>query len=224
MAGVIELVNHDLRWMGLLHDDDEIASPVVLPPLRDARGVVLTEDQHTMIVGAGLAMVHLGLPPADAFISPLTQDLARQVALRFFMHEGLTGVRTMSLDAFTRWCEAAPPVTRVTCPACNGTLFDPSGEVHVDDTSMKLACQRCQGIGFLVGNFDEGLDKIGPVTFDRRSLRRILPHLRGAEVGLAFSPSISEPGAMEAHVRQLRTVGSMGQWGDWRIALADLGA
>jgi hypothetical protein len=89
----------------------------------------------------------------------------------------------------------------------------------IGECPSALVCQMCDGLG-RVPYLEDGYEQKGPVKIDRRSLTRIVPHLRGSEVAFCTAPSVDGMG-FDLHVRPYveqggkKTVG-----GDWRIVMS----
>jgi hypothetical protein len=223
---MIELVTPDLGWMETFHDSEEMDHPAVIQPGRgeftggDKPLTVNIEAPHTLLLAPGLSMVHRGT--CGLIESAPPAHILAMAVQRFWATPELRGIEQMTLDGLIRWCEAAPALTGKRCPRCGGKRIDPSQEKHPDDDSMLRACLKCDGHGVIIGNFDEGLDKIGTVQIDRRLLLPILRHLRGDEVALGIARSVNGLGA-EAHIRPFTRHGDQqnADWGDWRIQMDD---
>lgn len=220
----LDIINPDLSWMTAIHDDEHVIAPVVLPPLLDAKRTTITTTPHVLAISAGLAMVHEGADVGRMMLAPLAHEVVKWAVKTFFDTDRLVGIKPMTLDGLIRWVNDAPEVVHVKCPHCNGTRM--TDETHPDDENMRLVCAHCDGHGFIIANYDAGLDKVGPIIVDRRALRPILPHLRGNDVALAIAPSVDRPGEADVHVRQTRTApgnGLTGVFGAWRIVLTGMG-
>lgn len=226
MTSGIELLTEDLTWMETYHDSEDMDHPGTIQPgmgrfTGGEKPVEVKIDKpHTLMMCPGLSMVHVGDYGLIQSMPP-PYILAAMVN-RFWLTPELGVVRYTTLDGLVRWCEAAPPLTGATCPNCKGKRLDPRGRVNPDDPEARLACQRCDGNGIVISNFEAGLDKIGVVNVDRRLLLPVLKHLRGDEVALGVSRSV-DGGAVEAHIRPFlrHSDKQSGEWGDWRIQLDD---
>lgn len=235
---MIELINQDLGWMEKYQDSEELDRPAIIQPgvARFENGDTATiKMPHSLLLCAGLSMVHQGKYD-DGLVENMPPEEILQAAVeRFWLAEGwdtsdgrlqkihLSGVTQWgTLDGLIRWCEDAPALEVRRCPRCKGRRIEPTGERHPDDETMMRGCQKCDGHGVVISNFDAGLANIGVVQVDRRLLLPILRHVRADEVAVGVSKSpVGE--WMEAQIRPFirRDDGKGGVWGDWRIQLDD---
>ena len=223
------------QWLGCFHENHTVEKPYTIPPITDGHGTVASTRPHSIALAANFedapedaiapmgAMAHVGvLDPL--ILMPTTDIMIRWAATTFLATPGLVGTVPMAMDGFVRWCEEPGAPKLHTCNHCDGTLLEP-GEKPLDP-GVRLVCQHCDGSG-LEGDISDGFAKIGPVTVDRRMLRRVYRHLAvgGGEVAFAWAPSTGRLGAYDAHLRAFST-GVKGEmkWGGWKIMLADLRA
>lgn len=220
---MIELVSPDLTWMEAIHDCADFDSPATIQP---GKGLftssdgkhreIIIEQPHVLAVAPGLRLLHRGTYGAVEVMPP--GYILQMAVAEFFGHSHLAVLEKTTLDGLVRWCKEAPSISLKRCTVCDGRMVDPSGETHPDDASLHLACQKCDGVGLLVANWDESLGAVGRVKVDRWQLMRVLKHLRGDEVIIGAAPSVTG-GLADIHIRHIVRQNSKEEFGDWRIVM-----
>jgi hypothetical protein len=179
----------ELDWMKRICQADEVVSGLSqITPVRNKQGHWLVEHPHVLAVGHDIAMVHRGEMPGFA-ASYAPPRVVYWTTATFFQTKGLVGVETMSIDALHRLGDIKP-ASRKTCTRCGGSKLEP--DAVADGDGKTLACTECDGEGTVVVD-DDGLEKIGQVTINRRALAPLVKHLVGAEAGVAYAPSTDRP-------------------------------